>query len=222
MENKIICGIYKITSPSGRVYIGESDNIDRRWKEYKNLNKSKSQRKLYSSFKYYGIEGHTFETIEECLFENLKCRERYYQDFYDVINIGLNCILTECGEKKRIFSEETLKEISIKAKERVGELNPFYGKSHSEETKLKNKVAQLDKKVSKETKQKMSESRKGNNNAPSHKVIDTVTLKIFNSIREAADYIDINYHTLRAQLRGENKNKTNLLFIEDYNKIKNE
>ena len=28
-------GIYKIVSPSGKVYIGQSTNIERRWKEYK-------------------------------------------------------------------------------------------------------------------------------------------------------------------------------------------
>jgi hypothetical protein len=32
-----IVGIYKITSPSGKVYIGQSINIERRIKEYKNL-----------------------------------------------------------------------------------------------------------------------------------------------------------------------------------------
>ena len=30
----IMIGIYKITSPSGKVYIGQSIDIERRWKKY--------------------------------------------------------------------------------------------------------------------------------------------------------------------------------------------
>ena len=36
MDN-IICGIYKITSPSGKIYIGQSINIKSRWKYYEKL-----------------------------------------------------------------------------------------------------------------------------------------------------------------------------------------
>ena len=31
---KGIMGIYKITSPSGKIYIGSSKNINKRWKDY--------------------------------------------------------------------------------------------------------------------------------------------------------------------------------------------
>lgn len=44
-----ITGIYKITSPSGRIYIGSSKNIRRRFYSYKNLH-CKDQPKLYNSF----------------------------------------------------------------------------------------------------------------------------------------------------------------------------
>ena len=39
-------GIYKITNPSGKIYIGQSVNIDNRISSYKNL-KCKNQTKLY-------------------------------------------------------------------------------------------------------------------------------------------------------------------------------
>lgn len=111
-----LCGIYKITSPTGKVYIGESKNINKRRSTYKNLSEVlKSQRKLYNSLKKYGWEVHTFEIIEECNFEDLLCRERYWQDFYDVLgNKGLNLKLTNCGELKMIHSEEMKKKISQK------------------------------------------------------------------------------------------------------------
>lgn len=130
MKKKIICGIYKITSPSGRVYIGESENIHSRWKDYKKL-RCKSQPKLYNSLKEYRVENHTFEILEECPFEELLCRERYWQDFYDVTNEGLNCLLTQCGEKKRVPSEETIEKIRNNCfRHEKGINNPFSKKCY--------------------------------------------------------------------------------------------
>ena len=176
MEKEKICGVYKITSPSGQIYIGESSDIKRRWKDYKH-SKGKGQPKLKNSFQKYNVNQHIFEIIEECLFEDLKCRERYWQDFYDVLNGGLNCSLTECGELKKETSEETLQKLSNSLKGRIfseehknkisqslkgenngmygkkgilnpmfgkglkGEDNPWFGKTHTEETKNKMSIA---------------------------------------------------------------------------------
>lgn len=60
-----ICGIYKITSPSGRIYIGQSEDINRRFHQYKKLN-CKKQWLLYKSFVKYGVDNHIFEIIVEC------------------------------------------------------------------------------------------------------------------------------------------------------------
>ena len=48
-----ICGIYKITSPTGKIYIGQSVDIKKRWNHHKYA-KDKKCSKLYSSFKKYG------------------------------------------------------------------------------------------------------------------------------------------------------------------------
>ena len=48
-------GIYKIISPSGKIYIGQSRNIDKRFQQYKRLNCAKQPR-LYNSFIKYGID----------------------------------------------------------------------------------------------------------------------------------------------------------------------
>jgi group I intron endonuclease len=58
-------GIYKITSPSGRIYIGQSINIKRRFKEY-NSRLGKGQLLLNRSFLKYGVENHIFEIICFC------------------------------------------------------------------------------------------------------------------------------------------------------------
>jgi group I intron endonuclease len=141
-------GIYKITSPSGKIYIGQSGNLEKRLKDYLGEYKSvSSQTRLYNSFKKYGAKNHIFEIIEECILDEINIRERFWQDYYDVISVnGLNCILTQTDVKKRIVSEETRKKMSnsLKGKYvgnlnpmfgRYGNLNPFYGKKHSEETK---------------------------------------------------------------------------------------
>lgn len=78
----VVCGIYEITSPSNRVYIGQSININKRWKNYKNSD-CKGQPVLYKSFKKYSPKAHIFEIIEECDKSELNCRERFWQDEYE-------------------------------------------------------------------------------------------------------------------------------------------
>lgn len=138
-------GIYKITSPSNRIYIGQSVNIYNRWKSYFNNSASNAGQKLLNnSFVKYGIENHIFEVVEECEKKYLNSRERYWQDFYDVLNGGLNLMLQEAGEKQRVLSKETLERkrlASLGEKNgmygRSGELNPNFGKNMSEEDRQK-------------------------------------------------------------------------------------
>jgi len=111
-------GIYKITSPTGKIYIGQSKNIPKRFKEYDKL-QCKLQIVLYRSFLKYGVENHLFEIIEICDFEKLNKRERYWQDFFNVLNEGLNCKLTSTLDKKTVYSKETLEKMSKSLKGRV-------------------------------------------------------------------------------------------------------
>ncbi len=89
-------GIYKITSPTNKVYIGQSINITNRKTYYKNLH-CKSQPKLYRSLKKYGWEQHKFEIIEECSIELLDEKEIYWKQHYNSIKEGLNCGLFDMG-----------------------------------------------------------------------------------------------------------------------------
>ena len=114
MKNKeIICGIYLIINPVGKVYIGQSENIYYRWKNYYKLS-CKKQTKLYNSLKKYGSKNHKYEILEKCLFEELNCKERYWQDFYNSGNRekGLNLLLTECEDKKHVTTQETKDKIA--------------------------------------------------------------------------------------------------------------
>lgn len=87
-------GIYKITSPSNRVYIGQSKCIRRRFRMYNNLACEK-QIKLYNSLSFHGVNNHTFEVIQECEIDELNKLERYYQELYNSVEKGLNCVYVD-------------------------------------------------------------------------------------------------------------------------------
>jgi group I intron endonuclease len=101
-------GIYKITNPKGRVYVGQSINIKERWKNYSKLRDCKNQIKLYRSLVKYSFSEHIFEIVQECSVEELNIIERHWQDFYNVIGPnGLNCKLTGTEDKSGFLSQET-------------------------------------------------------------------------------------------------------------------
>ena len=84
-KRKDISGIYKITSPSGKVYIGRSYRIKERWRSYKRMD-CKDQNKLFASFAKYGTDNHVFEIIHELpndiSKEVIENYEVIYSDFY--------------------------------------------------------------------------------------------------------------------------------------------
>lgn len=104
-------GIYKITSPTGKMYIGQSIAIEKRLHAYKNL-MCRNQVKLYNSLTKYGTDSHVFEVVEECSVEELNSRERYWQEHYNVVSSGLNCRMTASDDKSGYLSEDTKAKIS--------------------------------------------------------------------------------------------------------------
>lgn len=108
----LMTGIYKITNPKGKIYIGQSQDIDKRFYDYK-LKRCKKQPKLYRSLNKYGVENHTFEIITECNIDELNKLERYYQELYDCIGKnGLNCVLQDDGVKRKVMSQESKDKLS--------------------------------------------------------------------------------------------------------------
>lgn len=103
-------GIYKITSPSNKIYIGQSINIEQRWKDYNNMVRCRRQTILYSSFQKYGVENHIFNVIEECNEDQLLEYETYWKEYYKVLDIpSLCCRMDGRGGK---LSEETKNKMS--------------------------------------------------------------------------------------------------------------
>jgi group I intron endonuclease len=159
-------GIYKITSPSNKVYIGQSIDIERRFRHYKRM-VCKEQIKIYNSFLKYGVDSHIFEILELCDTKDLNNRERHYQDLYDSVANGLNLLYVKSEHFNGGHSEESKKKISdsLKGKTFTDEHKYKIGLSNSRrvlssETIEKHRVNGLGKKASPETKKKMSESQK--------------------------------------------------------------
>ena len=214
-------GIYKITSPTNKVYIGQSVNIKQRWNRYKNM-ECISQPALYNSFKKHTALKHKFEILEECNVIDLNEKERYYQDLYSVINgNGLNCILTPSKGGRGIMSDETKKKISL----------AHIGKTISETTRQKLRIANLGNKYAKGNKHTIEALKKISDNSKkqklrkdhidllskinSLKVINTKNGYIYNSIIECATLNGYNANNLSRYLNGKRKNKTNFIFYEN-------
>lgn len=185
-------GIYKITNPKGKVYIGQSVDVNRRFREYKSKYKS-AQTKLINSFNKYGIENHLFEVVVECKIEELNDYERFYQDIFNCLVHGLNCILTKSTDRSGVLSVETKLKISNKLKGRVysdsykeNMSNVMKGRVFTDEWKkrlsekakergvlretiLKSAESRKGKPLSNETKAKLSEIRKGRTFSENHK-----------------------------------------------------
>lgn len=222
------CGIYKITSPSGNIYIGQSVNIKRRWRDYRTRIKQ-AQKALAKSFEKYGVENHQFDIIEYCSKEDLNCSERFWQnEFKATGKNGLNCILTQCGEKRYEHSEETKRKMSESS---MGDKNPMYGKKMSEEAKEKRKKTieerygksykkrevSKDKYATKSDYQLKKEqggvSKLRGKNPMAKKVKDSVTGEIWECIVDASEANSIHIRRLSRYLNNPSKNKTNLLFL---------
>lgn len=187
--------IYKYTSPSGGIYIGQTIDEDRRRSEFNDSNNSYGGIKIDSARKKYGVENFNYEVLfsieaeEDIIGPILNEMEMKYISLYDSFNHGYNSTIggNNIGsqfhlsrekqrhslkeyykthnsprkgakltpEEKKIISErqklyyqthdspfkghtlskEVRERLSELARKRVGELNPFYGKHHTEETK---------------------------------------------------------------------------------------
>jgi group I intron endonuclease len=218
-------GIYKITSPSGRIYIGQSVNIEHRKSCYKRL-RCVAQPRIYNSLIKYGWEKHKFEILEECEILHLNEKERYYQDLYQSnLKKGLNCQLTKATDLPFVRSKETTEKIRIaklntpkKVKIKIEKPKYVFAESHrqaisngnarywlnkerSEETKLKFRLAKLGTKQTDEAKNKRSKI-----------ILDLNTGVFYNSAREVSNLYGIPYSTIKNKLCGSYLNNTSFIY----------
>lgn len=104
-------GIYKITNKiNGKVYIGQSIHIERRWKEHC---RQSTNSVISDAIKQYGKENFIFEVIEECNQEELNEKEEYYIQLYNsIVPNGYN--VTEISNTDYTSYAFTSKDIILK------------------------------------------------------------------------------------------------------------
>jgi len=184
-ENKGKAGIYMWTNKlTGDIYVGQSVDLSKRFIKYFSLSYIESRKELIISRALikYGYSNFSVTILEYCNVSELDIKEQHY---FDTLNPQYNIkkiaggsskglILSEETKAKiskslkgvyvadkaywygRSMSEETKKLMSLK---RTGELNPLYGKFHSEQNKELMRQKALGRKFSEETKLLMSTKR---------------------------------------------------------------
>lgn len=108
---KKIIGIYSITNLyNNKIYIGQSNDIKRRWRNHKNdLNKNKHQNMyLQNSWNKHGENAFDFKIIELCELSLLDSKEMYYINKLKTFNkkYGYNLIYNNNG--KFTFTDEVI------------------------------------------------------------------------------------------------------------------
>lgn len=129
--------IYKITSPTNRIYVGKTYNLNLRIASHKHASKQGKNIILHNSVRKYGWDAHKLEIIEEIADELLNEREMFWiaelKTYCFDNEDGMN--MTKGGDGQRstwMHKTELRKFFSDKFS---GEGNPFYGKKHSQETR---------------------------------------------------------------------------------------
>lgn len=98
-------GIYKITNLiNGKVYIGQSINIEKRIKEHfykaKCFGETSYNSALHQAIRKYGEENFSWEILEECSIDKIDDKERFYIEQYNSITPdGYNIL--DGGQKYR-------------------------------------------------------------------------------------------------------------------------
>jgi group I intron endonuclease len=114
-------GIYSIThTETGKIYIGQSIDLDRRINAHKNWFENPVRninRHLYNYAKKYGLSAFEFTIIEECCADDLDVREMHWYEVYkeNTFNVRPSPV-TNRGVKR---SEEFCKENGERQKKRM-------------------------------------------------------------------------------------------------------
>lgn len=210
--------IYKLTAPNGKVYIGQTVDIKRRFSEYGKKNGAINQRKLYNSIKKYGWKNFdkTILFQGDCTIKFLNDLEIYYINKFNSSKNGLNIQL---GGINGLHSEETKIKMSISAKKlcsnkdyTLNRNSHWKGRKHSKETKLKMSKAKKGRVMSPEWLKKISISLLENNSGKL--VLNTETGIYYDSCKRASDSIShIKYTTLKNKINGCKKNNTSFIYV---------
>lgn len=136
-------GIYLIRNKvNGKVYVGQSVNIEKRWAEHMKYSPKKSKSSLKMSVIKHGVDAFELVILEQCSHELFDAREVHWMDHFDSIKSGYNMV--PGGQRGRIATPEFRKQsgdysrgkpVSKERCEKIRKAN--LGKTHTPETKAK-------------------------------------------------------------------------------------
>lgn len=171
---------------NGKKYVGQTiqDDINKRWKAHKQVNKRFVGTCLFNAYKKYGIENFKYQIICICFDEDTnKYEEEYINKYQTLYPNGYNMIE---GGKSRKFTPILKQIISEKLR---GEKHPMFGKHLKEETKqkLRQKTggiynANYGKKLTEEQKQHLSMLAKERHKNNNYNQSNEIKQKISNSL----------------------------------------
>lgn len=201
--------VYTITNRiNNKIYIGATikgfnKRYNGNWVKYTHSELLREEVEIYGRDNFQIIDEFYIATSNDDLME----KERYYIELYDSMNPSKGYNMRSSGDCE-YFSKELKEKMSKIRKNNgdwvgdknpkykngssiEGELNPFYGKTHSEETKIKIGLASIGRQAFKgkshteESKRKLSESHK--------KPVYCITTNTkFDSLAEASIFYNTN------------------------------
>ncbi len=148
--------IYKLVSPVGKIYIGQSWCFETRIRKYRNL-ACKRQPKIYNAIKKYGWDNMECSVIDSASdYDELNQKEIYWIEHYNSVSEGYNC---QQGGKNASHSPEARLKISKANK----------GRKRSEEMRAKVSAAHKGRVKTKEHQAKITASLKGRKLSQEHR-----------------------------------------------------
>lgn len=178
--------IYKLQNPSGKVYIGQTNNFGRRMNDYVVRRNELKSTKLSRSINKYTLSSHTLEILAyPSTQEEANVLEIFYIDFYNSFEEGLNLTKGGLGKRGIQLSKEHIQRLIEKNKNRVWtqEMRDKHAKILKNRKQFKGTPSKY-KGIprSDEVKQKISEKNKGRKMTPSQ--IDKRKLSYKKSLEE--------------------------------------
>ena len=136
--------IYKLTSPSNKIYIGRTENFNSRMTSHLSKANSTYQHPLYDSIRKHGWDNFSKEVIAEVSGDQIAYEtELFYISLFDTVNKGLNLQYnTKDGGDVWTDRKDTPEyRIFVDKMRVVNNHAKMHGKHHSDEAKAKQKAA---------------------------------------------------------------------------------
>jgi group I intron endonuclease len=212
-NKKYMVGIYKITNPKGKIYIGQSTDIENRIYKGHKYNVG-SGKKLKNSLSKYGFKNHKIEILEECSIEDLTERETYWILQYNSYKNGLNSTKKGGFEGYRDANWKEKHHEGLKGRKGYweGKQRPNHSKllkesgsglSYKRTQEHKDALSHMMKEVwrekGKEIGEKISQNKMGKG---TKSIICIETNEIFNSIKECSEKMNISKGCICSFVKG--------------------